>query len=276
VGAFLPGTQIEVVRDFPRGRFKHVLFDFDGTLSLLREGWQAIMAPVCIEMICGDHPPTPQIERAVWDMIDETTGVQTILQMEHLVDLVRAFGLVPEERILDAHGYKEVYNARLMVPVRARIARLDSGEFPVENMLLHGAREFLELMAAQGVAMYVFSGTDQDDVIAEAERLDLTRYFREIWGALRTVEEYSKEQVVRDIIAQHELRGPEVLAIGDGPVELRSVKACGGVALGVASDEETGHGWNAAKCNRLLHAGADLIVPDFREAAALIDYLFAR
>ena len=28
-----------------RGRFRHVLFDFDGTISVIREGWERVMAP---------------------------------------------------------------------------------------------------------------------------------------------------------------------------------------------------------------------------------------
>ena len=36
--------EIEIVRaDSPRGRFRAGVFDFDGTLSLLREGWPAVM-----------------------------------------------------------------------------------------------------------------------------------------------------------------------------------------------------------------------------------------
>jgi len=39
-GIFLPGTMIEVIRvPTSPGTYRHVLFDFDGTLSLIREGW---------------------------------------------------------------------------------------------------------------------------------------------------------------------------------------------------------------------------------------------
>ena len=39
--------EIEVLRpDLPRGRFRSVLFDFDGTLSLIREGWPQVMIPM--------------------------------------------------------------------------------------------------------------------------------------------------------------------------------------------------------------------------------------
>ena len=260
--------------DVPRGQFKHVLFDFDGTISLLREGWQGIMGPVCVEMICGDTEPTDEVRRAVDSMIDETTGIQTIFQMERLQEMVRDFGLVPEEKILEPVQYKEVYNDRLMVPVRERLARLASGELTLEEATVPGALRFLELLSAKGVSMYVFSGTDRDDVRNECAQVGAAKYFQEIWGAIPSVEEYSKEKVIRDIIAEHDLHGTEVLAIGDGPVELRNVKEHGGVALGICSDEVRRQGWDESKRTRLLHAGADLLAPDFSDAEQLVAYLF--
>ena len=272
----LPGTQIEIHNVVERGRVKHVLFDFDGTISILREGWERIMAPVCVEMICGAAEPTPEIIAAVDRMIDETTGIQTIFQMERLVEMVRAHGLVPEADIRDAAAYKEIYNDRLMVPVRERLARLESGASALEDVTVRGAHRMLGLLKDQGVAMYVFSGTDQDDVRNEAAKVGAAPFFEEIWGALPSVEEYSKEKVIRDIMATHDLHGPEVLAIGDGPVEIRNVKDAGGIAIGVCSDEATGHDWNDKKRARLLNAGADILVPDFAEADALVAYLFPR
>lgn len=271
---FLPGTQIEMVNEVERGHIQHALFDFDGTISLLREGWQQIMAPVCVEMICGDTQPTPAIREEVDRMIDETTGIQTIFQMQRLEEMVRAHGLVPEENILTPVEYKKIYNDRLMDPVRARIARMDRGETAEEEFMVCGARRFLELMAATGTAMYVFSGTDREDVRHEASRLGAAGFFLEIWGALPSVEEYSKEKIIREIMSEHQLRGPQVLAVGDGPVELRNIKEAGGIALGVASDEKAGAGWDLHKRERLLRAGADILVPDFNEAEALVRYLF--
>ncbi len=271
---YLPNTEIEIVNEVERGKIAHVLFDFDGTISLLREGWQRIMAPVCVEMICGDTEPTQAIIDEVNVMIDETTGIQTIFQMERLQEMVRAHGLVPEDKILTPAAYKEIYNDRLMEPVRERIAQIDSGEKTVDDFIVRGALRFLELISQQNVTMYVFSGTDRDDVRNEAARLGVASYFKEIWGALPSVEEYSKEKIIRDIIAEHHLEGPQVLAIGDGPVELRNVKEANGIALGIASDEVHGHGWDASKRQRLMGAGADILVPDFGEADALIRYLF--
>ncbi|MEK7793370.1 MAG: HAD family hydrolase [Candidatus Hydrogenedentota bacterium] len=266
---------IQILRDFPRGRFKHALFDFDGTISLLREGWQGIMAPVMTEMICGGADPSEEIQREVAEFIEESTGIQTLIQMQGLVEIVRRRGLVPEAEVLDEHGYKAAYNDRLMVPVRERLAAIASGAIPRERFMVLGSASFIAGLKERGLTLYIFSGTDRNDVRNEAEALGVAHYFAEIWGALPSLEEYSKEKVLREIITAHGLQGSEVLIIGDGPVELRNAKEHGCVALGVASDEQAGHGWDPAKRERLIKAGADLLVPDFGEAEALGEFLFA-
>ena len=153
---YLPGTQIEIVNpQIERGCFRYAIFDFDGTVSILREGWQDIMAPVMINAIRGDHPATPEIEKAVREYIDESTGIQTILQMEHLVEMVHEFGLVPKENILDAWGYKGIYNDELMKPVRQRIAELESGKKTLEQATLRGARDFLRTLYERGITIYL-------------------------------------------------------------------------------------------------------------------------
>ena len=265
--------QVEVVRDVTRGQFKHVLFDFDGTISLLREGWQGIMHPLMVEMICGDTEPTEAIAQRSTDFIDETTGIQTILQMEGLVDIVKEYGLVPEDQILDAQGYKKIYNDRLMVPVNERLAQLESGQKTQGDFCVIGSRDFVAKVAEQGPELYIFSGTNQDDVRNEANKLGVDHHFSDIWGALRTIKEFSKEKILTEMIEKHDLHGPEVLIIGDGPVEIRLAHENGCVSIGVASDEVNG-GLDASKRDRLLKVGADFIVPGFTEADALVEYLF--
>ena len=273
--SFVAGTQIEIVHEVARGKIKHALFDFDGTISRMREGWEKIMGPVMVEMICGDTTPTPEIVAEVDRVIDETTGIQTIFQMQKLVEMVRAHGLAPEERILDAAGYKKIYNDRLMTPVNERIARLEAGTLTLSDVTMVGSLEFVRMLHDRGVYLYVFSGTDREDVRNEAGKVGAARYFNEIWGALPSVEEYSKEKVIREIMTQHNLHGAEVLVVGDGPVELRNAKEHGCIALGVASNEVAGRGWNDHKRQRLLRAGADILIADFGEAAAVVSYLFA-
>ncbi len=71
--------------------------------------------------------------------------------------------------------------------------------------------------------------------------------------------------------------GSALLGFGDGYVEIANVKAAGGVAVAVASDEAGRSGradpW---KRDRLIGVGADLVIPDYRDGEALLGYLFGR
>jgi len=51
--------------------------------------------------------------------------------------------------------------------------------------------------------------------------------------------------------------------MGDGFVEIEELKKVGGLAIGVASNEETRTGVNDWKRNRLIRAGADIIIGDY-------------
>ena len=81
---------IEVVNPSARmGRFRHALLDFDGTISVIREGWERVMAPLMAEMIAGgEGDPDGAIRREVERYVEESTGLQTILQMDWLVQAV--------------------------------------------------------------------------------------------------------------------------------------------------------------------------------------------
>ena len=70
------------------------------------------------------------------------------------------------------------------------------------------------------------------------------------------------------------LSGSELLIIGDGYVEIENAKAVGAIAVGVASVEDNIYNMNADKRERLVRAGADIIIPDFREGEQLLEYLF--
>ena len=275
---YLTGTDIRIYNNgFETGNIKHAIFDFDGTISILREGWEKIMEPVMVESICGDLKATPEIIERVKNFIDESTGIQTILQMEGLVKIVKEIGLVPKEKIMDAWGYKKIYNDRLMIPVNKRISELESGEKKLEDFTLKGSLEFCKKMFERGVIMYLASGTDRTDVRKESEKVAAAQYFKGgIYGAIGTIEEYSKDKVIKEILRDHNLHGSELVVFGDGPVEIRNAKENGAIAVGVASDEVKGHGWNEAKVNRLTKAGCEILIADFSEGEELLNYLFGK
>ena len=279
---YLPDTEIErCYESIPTGRIKHAVFDNDGTISTLRQGWEEIMAPVMIRAILGERYETAdetlyhKVRSRVLDYIDKSTGIQTILQMQALVEMVKEFGVVAGEKILDKVGYKEIYNKALVEMVGKRIEKLKRGELEVGDYTIKGALEFIEGLRQRGVKLYLASGTDYQDVLAESEALGYAQFFDGgIYGAVGDVAKYSKRIVIERIMAENDLQGPELAVFGDGPVEIRECRKRDGVAIGIASDEIRRHGLNTDKRTRLVKAGAHIVAPDFSQRDRLSGLLF--
>jgi len=275
---FLPGTAIEIVRA-PKltAAPKHALFDFDGTLSLIREGWMDIMVPMMVEILlpfAGKDETPASIESLVRDFVSALTGKQTIYQMIRLAEEVRMRGGHPE----DPQEYKKRYHDKLMSRIAIRREGLASGSTAANDMLVPGSAEILKSLRDRGVAIYIASGTDEAYVLEEARLLGLEGYAPgRIYGAQRDHASFSKELVIRRILEENEVEGSSLLAFGDGYVEISDCKAVGGIPVAVASDEAGRSGRpDAWKRERLVGAGADIVVPDYRETAALMDYLWGR
>jgi rfaE bifunctional protein kinase chain/domain len=282
---FHEATEIEIVSAPPPGlRIRHAIFDNDGTISTLREGWERIMVPVMIEAILGpkwkaaDERLYRRVRDRVLEYIDKTTGVQTLVQMNGLVEMVREFGVVPRADVLDAHGYKARYNAELLALVNERLEKLRRGELSVDDYTLKGALPLLSALDAAGVRLHLASGTDEDDVKAEAEALGHARLFKgRIHGAVGDVRVEAKKIVLDRILEEIGSTGEgAIVTFGDGPVEIRETQKRGGLTVGVASDEVRRFGWNLRKRARLIRAGADLVVPDFSQWRQLLALLGVR
>jgi phosphoglycolate phosphatase-like HAD superfamily hydrolase len=268
----IPNLKVINLDVLPRlGKVRHALFDFDGTISTLRQGWEDIMIPVMVESICGDTPPTPEIEQEVCEYVDRSTGILTIEQMRWLAEAVRRHGLT---EVLTAAAYKQRYLDRLLVDVDRRVDEVASGQMrPVDKMVV-GAEEFVAALQQHGVTLYLASGTDHLYVVREARVLGVEKYFTGgVYGALDTNEAHSKERVVQRILDDHNLSGDELMVVGDGPVEIREAAKRGAIAVGLASDEVVRSGWNDAKIRRLTDADADLLIPDFTYAEELATLL---
>ncbi|HOU13549.1 MAG TPA: HAD hydrolase-like protein [Anaerolineae bacterium] len=256
----------------PLGQVRHALFDFDGTISVIRRGWDAIMIPMMVEMICDGQPPTPTIEAEVAAFVDRSTGILTIKQMEWLEEAVRRYRFARHPQT--AREYKRLYNERLLGPVRQRIAQMDGSQAARDTQMIAGTRDFLFGLREAGVTLYLASGTDHEYVVAEASALGVAEVFGDqIYGAHDDTEAYTKERIIEHILDHHTLHGPELLVVGDGPVEIRHARERGALALGVAADEEQRQGLDPRKRRRLLGAGADLIVTDFLHYAELCQFL---
>lgn len=246
-----------------------VLFDFDGTLSTLRCGWERVMRPLMLEMISGGKWDAA-LEREVDQYIDESTGIQTIHQMKWLAGRAKEQNPAAPD---DPWWYKAEYNRRLMREVGKRVEALRAGAESRDHFLIAGSAEFLNALKARGVKLYVASGTDHPDVVSEAGALGLADAFTLIAGAPVGSENCSKEAVIQKLIAGEGLTGDDFCVVGDGKVEIRLGRAAGARTLGMATDEEVLHGVNPVKRERLVRAGADAIAGDFTCLDELLDFL---
>lgn len=257
-----------------RGHIRYALFDFDGTISLIREGWEAVMIPMMVDLLLKTprHESEAELNQLVTGFVERLTGKQTIFQMIALAEEIEKRG----GPAVDPLVYKRLYLDLLWERIKDRVAALEAQKISAEAMMVPGSLEMLQALKARGVTCYLASGTDEADVLNEAGVLGLTPCFAGIYGALDNYKNYSKKMVIERIIRENRLKGHELVAFGDGYVEIEDTKAVGGITVGVASNEKTRSGINAWKRARLSKAGADIIVPDFREYQVLIAYLFDR
>ncbi len=265
--------EIEILRpDLPRGRFRFVLFDFDGTLSLIREGWPQVMIPMMVAVLreTGTGETEAELTAAVDEFVMRLNGKQTIYQMIQLAEEVRRRGGKP----LDPLAYKHRYHELLMARIQGRLTDLQSGAASPADWTVPGSHALLEELRRRGLTLYLASGTDLKYVQREAELLGLADYFGEhIYGALDDYQHFSKRMVIERILGENHLHGEELLGFGDGFVEIEEIKRAGGVAVAVASDEVQRRGVHAWKRQRLVRAGADIVIPEYRRQQRLLDYL---
>jgi phosphoheptose isomerase/phosphoglycolate phosphatase-like HAD superfamily hydrolase len=266
---------IEVVH-YPSGEVpEFAIFDFDGTVSLLREGWQSIMYDYFNEELlkCPEAPETAEAESIVRDFVDMLTGKQTIFQCIQLCSEIKKYGGVSREPL----KYKQEYLHRLMEHIQSRHAELREGEDPTPY-LVPGIRETLQALKEIGIKCYLVSGTDEADVLEEVRLLGILDMFESIHGATDANSTVcSKELVIRELIDNNLQKGSRLIAFGDGYVEIELVKQLGGYAVAVATNEALRDtSIDEWKRKRLLKAGADCIIPDFTNTNRLTKFICGR
>ncbi|HZK92566.1 MAG TPA: PfkB family carbohydrate kinase [Prolixibacteraceae bacterium] len=279
---YLPDTEIEIITKWKdKPQIKHAIFDHDGTISTLREGWELIMGPMMIKAILGDkfldadESLYLKVKARSDEFIDKTTGIQTLVQMKGLIELIREFGCVPDDKILDEFGYKQIYNNELLIMVKVREEKFLKGELSLEDFTLKNAVPFLQKLHDAGVKLYLASGTDEADVKSEARVLGYDHLFEgRIYGAVGDITKEAKKIVLDRILDSiGESAFGTIATFGDGPVEMRETKKRDGIAIGIASNELRRYGLNENKRTRLIKAGADIIVPDFSQIPQLLSLL---
>ncbi|MEW5816978.1 MAG: PfkB family carbohydrate kinase [Spirochaetota bacterium] len=281
-------TEIEIISEnltFPiskKNNIRFAIFDHDGTISTLRQGWEAVMERMMVKSILGkqydtvDETVFNRITGIAQEYIYKTTGVQTLVQMKGLIGLVQELGFVSKGEILSEHEYKAIYNRELLNLVEKRSRKYQAGELDINDCTIKNALPFLQALVKQGITLYLASGTDQEDVEREAELLKYSDLFSGgIYGAKGDISKEPKKIVLNKILDAIGMENASrIVTFGDGPVEIRETHKTGGLAIGVASDEVRRYGLNSVKRSRLVLAGADIIIPDFSQMDSLLRLLF--
>ena len=167
---YLKGTQIEIVRNREnRGHVQHAVYSTTTErFQYCAKAGSLLMEAMMIRAILGEQFMDAaefdyqRILASVREFIDISTGIQTILQMQALVDMVTEFGFVPKRAILTATEYKKIYNDALMKQVNVRKERLERRELDVNDFIVKGAVDLLNALCSQGVKLYLASGTDEE------------------------------------------------------------------------------------------------------------------
>jgi phosphoglycolate phosphatase len=273
--ARMDGIPFEILNpEVRRGPYRAVLFDFDGTLSLIREGWPRVMIGMMVEIL-RDRKLAQEPDEQLWGDIERfvmaLNGHPSIVQMERFAKEIADRGGSPEPPRVYLQGYLD----RLMSVVRQRWDLLSSGLVSAGEWVVPNAHAILHDLQSRGLPLYLASGTDLAAVTHEGRLLDVLSFFgARIYAPSAGDSAFSKGRVIDAILESLGIRGSELLGFGDGVVETQEVKRVGGTFVGVASAEHGQSGVHEGKRQRLAAAGADIIMPDYRDQEALIAWLW--
>jgi len=152
-----------------------------------------------------------------------------------------------------------------------RHRQLRAGEIPPDDLIVHGGRTLIEQLHTHGLKTLILSGNPHAQINMEAELLDLTRYCEgRVQGHVHA-DNFSKQTVLEQWMAEDGFTGDQLIMFGDGAAEIKATKNLGGLAIGICSDEDhNGSGIvDQSKRDILLPAGADAIIADYRHPELL-------
>lgn len=255
-----------------RPGISHIVFDFDGTLSWVRHGWPDLMFETFrLHWPQPGHTSLPEWRTRMEAIVFGMNGKPSLLQMRRYAEESEA-GLDPE--IVRLH-FQSALDAR----IRERLASMAAGQCSRDAFVIHGARPFLEHLRSLDLTLVILSSSVEFRVREEAEALGLTGFFgSHIYGSPPDPSGFSKLEVFERLLSSEGISGANLLAFGDGPVEIECAKQLGGLAVAVCSDEvHNGSGISHPyKLRQLLDSGADAAIPDYRDAIALVNRILGR
>lgn len=249
---------IETITTHSASPAQVVVFDFDGTLGMVRAGWMPLMLDMMMETLAPLGPDPVLLRAHAEEYVAHYTGRDTVEQMNAFVDHVTSLGGSPRSGV----EYKAEFLVRIGELRAARLSALRAGKISPDDLLIPGTRAFLEGLKSLGLSLYLASGSDHSDICCEAGLLGIDHYFTGIYGSAPGV--LNKKELLDEIVAQGTPQA-NILAFGDGRTEIELTQILGGRTVGVASDEPACVDVDLKKRGWLIAAGADYIIPNYLE-----------
>ncbi len=265
---------VEIIRPFDGTAITTALFDFDGTLSLERVWIDLMVRLNSSQLHKATNLPLEVARDIVIKDVEETYGVPTIICMDRLVSRIREFGGKPNA----AEFYKNVYTAALAESVDLRRRTI-----PKDDLTVFGSKEFLSLIKEKlGENIFLASGTDIAPVIESINFLGFSSFFpREnikAAGSLPDPRADPKKFIIDSLVKEKNLSFGQLVTFGDGFPELLHNNY--GVRVAVLTPNLTrlsdeGRFTLEEKRQRLIYAGAHVIVNDFSNPQKLLEIIFS-
>lgn len=224
-------SEMEIVRvTVPKMPLKVAIFDFDGTVSLIVEGWQKLLTEMFLEFLRPLPGGELITESYVRKIIDLNTGKRTISQAYSLADEISKLGGTPSPAIC----YHEEYYRRLDRLTAPRISALKEGK-KRDELLVPGIRDCLEMLRSRGIMICLLSGSEQTTITESAKLLGIIEYFGGgIFGTNENPSESFKADTIVKILETNGIKAGEMVGFGDGATETSDVHRLGGLAVGLA------------------------------------------
>ena len=261
----------------PRPEISHVLFDFDGTLSLIRQGWPEVMVPMFVEAL-------PRLPGETEDDVRAAGARRHHAAQRQADDLSddparradpRARRPSPTSRsgtsTSTCGGWK-----RTSAP--APPGSPSGAIRPTSCWSTAPGRCWSTCATAAFRSTWPAAPTNPPSSARPNCSTSPATSAATSTGPSTTTSSFPRRWSSTASCSEHGITGRQLLSFGDGYVEIENTKQVGGLAVAVASDEaHNGSGrvdeW---KRQRLLGVGADAVIPDFRDAIPFVDYLLGR
>ena len=232
---------------------KAAFFDYDGTISLIVDGWQELFLDIFRETLNRMPGGNSVSESRIREIIDHNNGKQSLAQAESLAEEVRKLGGTP----LAPQVYLDDYFDRLNKLSQPRIAEVKAGNR--NKYLVPGVCDLLATLKKHGIVICLASGSPENVVRDGLDMFGLTEYFDGgIHGVRLGRNDFCKADILDRFLKRHGFQGDEVVGFGDGVAEIGDVHNVGGLAVGIVRIESP----NGPR-NSLIEAGADWIISDY-------------